>query len=112
MSDAAQPDQVSIEFLDLAGKRYLVSACHGQTLMQVATENAVEGIGGACGGCCACGTCLVEVEPQLASQLPPISAEEEDLVSFVGKAGKPLRLGCQIQVSACLAGAVLKVAVE
>ncbi|MGY8712257.1 MAG: 2Fe-2S iron-sulfur cluster-binding protein, partial [Verrucomicrobiia bacterium] len=32
--------------------------------MEIARDNNVDGILGACGGCCSCGTCHVRVHPE------------------------------------------------
>lgn len=95
-------NKVLITFVEKSGDKKPVEACIGDTLMQVATSNHVDGIDGDCGGCCACGTCCMALETNFSSTLPDASEEELELLEFTaneaGIAG-PKRLGCQIEVN-------------
>jgi 2Fe-2S ferredoxin len=44
---------------------FVIEAETGQNLMQLALDNGLEGIEGACGGSCMCATCHVLIEEML-----------------------------------------------
>ncbi len=101
---------VKLKYIDAAGLEHEVEAEAGETLMQVATANGVSGIDGDCGGCCACGTCRIALPAELYAQLGEPGDEEQGVLEFVENDQAHVRLGCQIEVSALLDGAVVKVA--
>ena len=51
-----------VTFVSHDGEKYEAPLAEGQSLMQVAVNNAVPGIDGDCGGECACATCHVFVD--------------------------------------------------
>ena len=51
------------------GSEVLIEADVGQNLMQLALDNNLDGIEGACGGSCMCGTCHVVIESVKGKQL-------------------------------------------
>lgn len=53
-----------VTFVSHDGEKREAPLQAGQSLMQVATNNAIPGIDGDCGGEAACGTCHVVVDPQ------------------------------------------------
>jgi len=90
---------IRMRYIGSDGSSHDVSACAGESLMQVATANRVKGVDGDCGGNCACGTCLIRIDDRLAARLAPAEKEERDLLSFLGRRGPTFRLGCQIRVT-------------
>ena len=85
-------------------------AAIGESLMEVARANGVEGILGECGGGCACATCHVYIEPEWQAAVGPPDVLEEmtlDGVSHILQDNS--RLGCQILLREELDG--LRVAV-
>ncbi|MBE2262388.1 MAG: (2Fe-2S)-binding protein [Burkholderiaceae bacterium] len=77
----------------------------GQSLMQGALAGGVDGIAADCGGSLTCATCHVMVREPWASQLPPPSAEERDMLAFTAVTARPnSRLSCQIQLTDALDG--------
>lgn len=80
--------------------------------MELARAHQIAGIDGDCGGCAACGTCLIELPRDVAEGLPPMSEEESELVSFVSESDAGLRLGCQVPLSAQMKGITIKVATD
>jgi len=57
-----------------------------------------------CGGCCACATCHVYIDIDEANLLPPMSADEDTLLSGSSHRSSPSRLSCQIPVTEALDG--------
>ncbi len=52
-----------------------------------------------CGGCCSCATCHVYVDPEFASFLPALSADEDDLLDSSSHRQANSRLSCQINLT-------------
>jgi 2Fe-2S ferredoxin len=52
----------------------------GMTLMEAIREAGNDELLALCGGCCSCATCHVHVDPAFADRLPPIGADENDLL--------------------------------
>ena len=82
------------------------------TLMEVATDNDIEGITGDCGGVCSCATCHVYVDPEWSKKVPEASELETDTVEFLDNAQETSRLCCQIEVTDELDGLTVTVASE
>ena len=51
-----------VTFVDRGGVEHVLEAYQGETLMELAKRNNIDGILGDCGGACACATCHVYVE--------------------------------------------------
>ena len=98
-----------IVFIQPNGSSKTVDAATGQTLMDAATSNNVQGILGDCGGACSCATCHVYIDEPVFSQLK--AADEIELGMLDGALDvEPVsRLGCQIVVSEALDGLVVRV---
>jgi len=100
---------IRIKYVDKTGKIYDLEANEGDTLMTVATSNLVPGIGGDCGGNCACGTCLIRLDPRLLNNLIAPAATERELLDFLGASERDHRLGCQITLNKDMDGATVTV---
>jgi 2Fe-2S ferredoxin len=77
--------------------------------MEVALHNGVEGIEGLCGGNCSCGTCHVELSPELYARLGAPQEAEAEMLALLEDRTPTSRLSCQINVSELLLGARLRV---
>lgn len=71
------------------------------SLMQIATNNAVPGIDGDCGGEAACGTCHVIVDPQWSEM---VGRSGTDVLAMNPERKPTSRLSCQMPVSAAWDG--------
>ncbi|MEQ8347084.1 MAG: 2Fe-2S iron-sulfur cluster-binding protein [Sneathiellaceae bacterium] len=90
------------------GSRTEVEAKAGDSLMQTAIVNGVDGIVGECGGSAMCATCHVYVDPAWLDRLPPRSeVEEEMLESTASERRDNSRLSCQIVAAPDLDGIVV-----
>ena len=77
-----------------------IEADVGQNLMQLAIDNGVEGIEGACGGSCMCATCHVKVESINGVQIEDRSEMELEVLEMeIDEVAANSRLGCQIVIS-------------
>lgn len=65
-----------------------------------------------CGGCCSCATCHVYVDSDFADALPPLSADEDDLLDSSDHRTGASRLSCQIPFSTALDGLRVTIAPE
>lgn len=103
---------ISITFVQADGvEKQIADAEPGESLMELAKANGVEGIIGDCGGGCACATCHVYVDPQWQGIVGPPDEIEEmtlDMVSDIHESNS--RLCCQIMVRPELDGLRVTVA--
>jgi 2Fe-2S ferredoxin len=71
----------------------------GQSLMQAAVANDVQGIAADCGGLLTCATCHVYVREPFASRLEPPTEDEVGMLEFTASPRRPnSRLSCQIKL--------------
>lgn len=96
-----------VVFIEENGAQYEVDVPVGQSLMQAATENGIDGIVGECGGVCSCATCHVYVEPDWFQALPPADDLEESMLDVVRDPMENSRLSCQIKMTEALDGLVV-----
>src|SRR5246127_5667489 len=97
-----------IVFIKPDGERREVAAEAGESVMQAAVNNLVDGIVGERGGALSCGTCHVFVAPEWFDALPEASAEEEDMLEATSEEPtKFSRLSCQIKCADNLDGIVI-----
>jgi len=94
----------SISVRDQSGQDHRLKAEDGLTVMEILREGDIEGIVAVCGGCCACATCHVIVDPAFADRLPAMSEDEDELLSSADNRQPHSRLSCQLVFSADLDG--------
>ena len=89
---------LKVTFVQVDGTQKVIQNVEpGESLMQIARNNGVEGILGDCGGACACATCHVYVDPEWQAVVGPPDEVESmalDMVSDLQRSNS--RLGCQI----------------
>ncbi|MGJ8669830.1 MAG: 2Fe-2S iron-sulfur cluster-binding protein [Oceanococcus sp.] len=107
---ASKLETISITMIDQHGQSHEIDASPGETLMEVAKANDIAGIDADCGGCCACGTCRMDISPTLQQLLPPALDDELAVIAFVGDDSGTQRLGCQIEITPEFHLAKIKVA--
>jgi ferredoxin, 2Fe-2S len=98
-----------ITFIEPNGAERTVEAEVGQSVMQAAVSNAVNGIFADCGGCCACATCQVEADPAWRDKLAPMEEGERSMLEGVAPADAPRRLSCQVVFQADMDGIVFRI---
>ncbi len=96
-----------VTFVSHDGEKREAPLQAGQSLMQVATNNAIPGIDGDCGGEAACGTCHVVVDPQWSELVGLSGAEDEEMLSMNPERQPTSRLSCQMPVSEAWDGLIL-----
>src|SRR5580692_1284236 len=72
----------------------------GDSVMEGAIKNGVDGIVAECGGACQCGTCHVYVEEAFLVRLPPMQEDENAMLDTTACPRRPnSRLSCQLSVT-------------
>lgn len=101
-----------IVVVNQAGDEREIDALRGVTLMEAIRDNGFDELLALCGGCCSCATCHVHVDPAYADKLPPVSADEDDLLDSSDTRDANSRLSCQIPVTDELDGMKVTIAEE
>ena len=96
-----------VTFVSHDGDKHQVPLDEGQSLMQVATNNAVPGIDGDCGGEAACGTCHVIVDPQWTDKVGLSGPAEEEMLAMNPERQPTSRLSCQMTASEAWDGLIV-----
>lgn len=94
------------------GEHRIVEATSGRSLMENLREGGIDEILALCGGNCSCATCHVHVAEEWLDRLPPMSADEDDLLDSSDDRRSDSRLSCQIPVTDALVGLSVTVAAE
>ncbi|MFC9841729.1 2Fe-2S iron-sulfur cluster-binding protein [Rhodococcus sp. NPDC127530] len=89
----------TVTFVSHDGAKHEASLEDGETLMRVATNNAIPGIDGDCGGEAACGTCHVIVDADWAATVGQSDPGEEDMLDMHPERQATSRLSCQMKTS-------------
>lgn len=80
----------------------------GNTIMQGAVDNMLDGIIAECGGSCSCATCHCYIDEAWLDKVPPASEMEKDMLECVLQPQDNSRLSCQINVTDKLNGVEVK----
>lgn len=97
---------------DRSGKQIIVEATPDRTLMEIIRDAGFDDMVALCGGCCACATCHIHVDPAFADALPPISADENDLLDTSPHRTAQSRLACQLSFTDSMADMRVEIAAE
>jgi ferredoxin, 2Fe-2S len=88
-----------VTYISSKGASQTVDVLDGDSIMEGAVQNNIDGIVGACGGCLQCATCHVYVDDAYLSKLDAIEPEEEAMLQSTAAERKPnSRLGCQLRL--------------
>ena len=99
-----------VVYVQSDGARQVVDAAAGTSVMRAAIHHDVPGIVAECGGSLMCATCHVYVDPADAGPLPPISAEEDEMLEVTAATRRDTsRLSCQLGLTDELDGLVVYV---
>lgn len=81
------------------GVEHTVEGAAGSSVMEAIRDVGIDELLALCGGCCSCATCHVYVDAGQDGNLPPMSADENDLLDSSSHRRPTSRLSCQIMVS-------------
>lgn len=92
--------KVTVHLVAADGGRQTTLECTtGQSLMEAAVANNVEGIEAECGGTMTCATCHVYVRDEFLAKLPAMTGDEDATLDFTASLRKAnSRLSCQIRL--------------
>jgi len=96
-----------IIFIDFEGNQNTVEAKAGQSLMEAATQNDVDGIDADCGGACACATCHVYVDATWSAKVGQPNELERDMLEVADGVEDNSRLACQVEITDTLDGLIV-----
>ena len=98
-----------VTYIEHDGTPHPVQVPNGESVMQGALNNMLNGIVGECGGALACATCHCYVDDAWMSRVGPPSALEMEMLESAAADMKPSsRLSCQITVRDELDGLVVR----
>lgn len=96
---------VAITFKLPSGELTTVETNVGNTVMEAAVANNIQGIDAECGGACACATCHVYVDEAWRPMTGEAKDIEADMLDFAVDPQEASRLACQIVLSETMEGA-------
>jgi 2Fe-2S ferredoxin len=97
-----------VTYIEHDGARHEVHVPDGDSVMQGAVSNNIEGIVAECGGGLACATCHCYVDEAWIDRVGPLSEVERAMLEFAASEKKPgSRLSCQIIVEDDLDGLIV-----
>ena len=94
------------------GSERIVEGEPGLSVMEIIRENGIDELLALCGGCCSCATCHVYVDEEWLGSLPPMQADEDDLLDISDERRPNSRLSCQLRFAHELDGLRVTVAPE
>lgn len=95
------------------GSTTTLSARIGDSVMEVAVKNGVDGIVAECGGACSCATCHVYVDAAFTDRVGGPGDLEDDMLDGAASDRLPnSRLSCQIKMRDDLDGLLVRIAPE
>ncbi|WP_370249805.1 2Fe-2S iron-sulfur cluster-binding protein [Nocardioides sp.] len=98
----------TVTFVEHDGTPHHVDFTAGQSVMEIATNSAVPGIEGDCGGEAACGTCHVIVSDEWIGVTGRRSERESQMIEMSPECEANSRLACQMTPSDDMDGLTLR----
>jgi len=99
---------VGVTFIAHDGGAQTVDLAVGNSLMEAAKAEGIDGIEAVCGGNAYCGTCRVHVEPEWRAITGSATEIELPMLDASGDTTPGVRLSCQIAVTDKLDGLVVR----
>jgi 2Fe-2S ferredoxin len=98
-----------IIYISHQGETTQIDVATGDSVMEGAIQNGIDGIVAECGGSCLCATCHVYVEEKFLPLLPPIDDDQDAMLDSTAADRLPnSRLSCQIKVRPELDGLIVR----
>jgi 2Fe-2S ferredoxin len=94
------------------GSEITVTGKDGWSVMENIRDAGIDELLALCGGCCSCATCHVRVDEEWLERLPPMSADEDDLLDTSDVRESNSRLSCQIKFGPEYDGLRVRIAPE
>lgn len=93
-----------INYIEANGNQFEADVAVGESVMQGAVDNMIDGILAECGGACACATCHCYVDEAWVNKIAAPEEQEQDLLEAVVEPKENSRLSCQIFVTEDMEG--------
>jgi 2Fe-2S ferredoxin len=93
-----------VTYISPNGDQHEADVPVGNSVMEGALDNMIDGILAECGGSCTCATCHVYVDPGWTDKVGEPGEFENDLLEIVVDPEPNSRLSCQIKVTEELDG--------
>src|SRR5258706_12546155 len=101
-------ETATVTYISYAGVSTPITVTIGDSVMEGAIKNGVDGIVAECGGAAQCGTCHVYVDEIFLAKLPPMQEDENAMLDTTLCPRRPnSRLSCQIPVTKELDGMIV-----
>lgn len=95
------------------GRKHIVDARNGASVMETAVKHGVQGIVAECGGALSCATCHVYIAEAFVGITGPADDFEDEMLDDAAAERKPnSRLSCQIRMTDELDGLEIEIAPE
>jgi 2Fe-2S ferredoxin len=99
----------AITYVSSSGDVHTIDVPLGDSVMEGAVQNGIDGILAECGGNLQCATCHVYVDVASLALLEPIKDDENEMLNVTASERKPnSRLSCQLQVTKKLDGLIVR----
>ena len=98
----------AITYIEFDGTEYHVDVAVGNSVMEGALNNMIDGIVAECGGSCVCCTCHCMIDPEWSKIVGDANDDENELLEMLDVREPTSRLSCQVQVSAEMDGMVVR----
>lgn len=102
----------SIFVTDRSGTVHALPAAPGMSVMEIIRDNGIDELLALCGGCLACATCHVLVDPAQVDALGQASDDEGELLDSSDHRQLNSRLACQLPFGPALDGLRVTIAPE
>jgi 2Fe-2S ferredoxin len=103
---------IEVTFIHPDGSRETHPAKSGDTVMDVALDNGVDGILAQCGGGCTCCTCHCWVLSPWRGRLAEPHQDELDMLEYAWGRDSRSRLACQVELTPELSGIAIRLPEE
>lgn len=97
-----------VTYIDHQGNAFEAEVPNGQSVMQGAVNNMIDGIVAECSGCCSCATCHCYVDEAWVAKTGEPGDAEKDMIECAMYPQPNSRLSCQITVTDELDGLVVR----
>jgi 2Fe-2S ferredoxin len=102
-------ESAAVTYISHLGAATKIDVPVGDSVMEGAIKNGVDGIVAECGGACMCGTCHVYVDAAWLDKLQPVQDDENAMLDTTACPRRAnSRLGCQIPVTKALDGLIVR----
>jgi ferredoxin, 2Fe-2S len=101
-----------LTIIDRGGAEKTIDGKVGWSVMENIRDSGFDELLALCGGCCSCATCHVHVDEEWLGALPPMGADEDDLLDTSSHRAANSRLSCQIEYDEAMDGLRVRIAPE